>query len=146
MKKSVNYFQSWHMGTTNMKVLTLQIALQKRNTINEILFFITSYTCYIYPMTMSWNLKRKQCAYDSEFKLKVVQYADNCNNNRQRTKVRDWRKPTLDLAEMPQAKKARRGRKSSFLQEERELKDWIFDHRQQGYVVTCGVLEWKQNR
>ena len=86
------------MGTTNMNLLTLQTALQKRNTINKLLFFITSYTCYIYPMTMSGNLKQKQCGYDTEFKLKVVQYADNCNNNRQTAwefsvsekQVRDW--------------------------------------------------------
>ena len=49
----------------------------------------------------------------------------------------------LDLAEMPRAKKAHRGRKSSFLQEERELKDWICDHRQQGYVVTHGAIRMK---
>jgi hypothetical protein len=85
------------------------------------------------------------------FKLKVVQYADNCNNNRQTARefsvsdrqVHNWRTSVLDLAEMPRAKKARRGRKSSFLQEERELKDWIFDHRQRGYVVTCGAIRMK---
>ena len=49
----------------------------------------------------------------------------------------------LDLAEMPQAKKACRGRKSSFLQEERELKDWIYDHRQHGYVVNHGTIRMK---
>jgi len=48
----------------------------------------------------------------------------------------------LDLAEMPRAKKACRGRKSSFLQE-RELKDWICDHRQQGYVFTHGAIRMK---
>ena len=118
-KHSVNYFQSWHMLTTNK---ILQTPLQKRNTINDISFCITSYTCYIYTMTMSGNLKQKWCAYDTVFKLKVVQYADNCNNNRQTAwefsvsdrQVRNWRKSMLDLAEMPQAKKASRGRKSSF--------------------------------
>ena len=44
---------------------------------------ITSYTCYIYPTTMSGNLKQKRCAYGREFKLKVVQYANNSHNNRQ---------------------------------------------------------------
>ena len=34
-------------------------------------------------MTMSANLKQNRCAYDTEFKLKVMQYANNCNNNRQ---------------------------------------------------------------
>ena len=75
-KHSANHFQSWHLGTSTMKVLTLQTALQKRNRINVILFFITSYTCYIYPTTISGNLKRNRFAHDTEFKLKVVQYAE----------------------------------------------------------------------
>ena len=83
-----------------------------------------------------------------------MQYADNCNNNRQTARefsvsdrqVRNWRKSVLDLAEMPRAKKARRGRKSSFLQEERELKDWICDHRQQGYAVIHGTIRMKANQ
>ena len=77
-----NYYSkagTWKPLNTNL--LTLQTTLQKRNTINEILFFITSYTCYIYTMTMSGNLKRKRCAYDTEFKLKVMSYADSCHNN-----------------------------------------------------------------
>jgi len=125
---AVIYFQSWHMGTTKMNIFILQITeeLQKRYTVNDILIFITSYTCYIYPTTMSWNLKRKQCAYDSEFKLKVVQYADNCNNNKQMALEKQvwscW-KPMLDLAEMPPAKKACRRGSRHFSQEERELKD-----------------------
>jgi len=73
-KHSVNYFQSWHMGTTDK---LLQTAVQKHNTINEIVFCLTSYTCYIYPTTMSGNLKWKKCAYGREFKLKVEQYANN---------------------------------------------------------------------
>ena len=44
---------------------------------------------------------------------------------------------------MPQAKKANRGEKLSFPREERELKGWICDHRQQGYVVTCGTIRMK---
>jgi len=50
------------------------------------------------------------------FKLKVVQYADNYNNNRQTAQefivldrqVHNWRKSMLDLSEMLQAK-AREG-------------------------------------
>ena len=83
---------------------------------------------------MSGNIKRKRCAYDTLFKLKVGQYADSCNNNKQTAwefsvsdkQVRNWRKSVLDLAEMPRAKKALRGRESSFLQEE----SW--NHKQQG--------------
>ena len=80
-----------------------------------------------------------------------MQYADNCNNNRQTARefsvsdrqVRNWRKSVLDLAEMPRAKKAHRESKSSFLQEEREVKDWLCDHRQQGYVVARGAIRMK---
>ena len=60
---------------------------------------------------MSGNLKWKWCAYDTEFKLKVVQYADNCNDNRRtaqefsvsKKQVWDWQKATPDYARMPQA-------------------------------------------
>jgi len=137
-KHFVKYFQSWHMGPTNMNVFTLQTALQESNTINEI-FFITSYTCYIYPTTKYGNLKWKWCAYDTEItgKLKVVQYAD-CNNNRQMARefnvsekqVWDCWKAGLHLPEMPRAKKPHGG-KPSFPQEEQEPKNWICDHRQQ---------------
>ncbi|KAK2142220.1 hypothetical protein LSH36_983g00068 [Paralvinella palmiformis] len=105
-----------------------------------------SHSCLV-----STNLKRKRCAYGTEFKLKVVYYADKCHNNSQTARefnvsekqVRDWRKSALDLAKMPRTKKARRGGKPSFLQEERELKDWICDSRQHGYVVTRGAIRTK---
>ena len=32
----------------------------------------------IYTTIMSGNLKRKRCAYDTNFKLKVIQYSDEC--------------------------------------------------------------------
>jgi len=71
---------------------------------------------------MSGNLKQKRCANNTEFKSKVVQYADTCNNNRQMTQefnvsekqVQDWQKAMLDLAEMPQPKKACRGGSHDF--------------------------------
>jgi len=44
---------------------------------------------------------------------------------------------------MPQMKKACRGGKPSLPQEERELKDWIGNHRQQSYVVTRGTIRMK---
>ena len=37
----------------------------------------------IYTTIMSGNLKRKRCAYDTNFKLKVIQYSDECKNNRE---------------------------------------------------------------
>ena len=58
---------------------------------------------------MSGNLKWKQCVYDTEFKLEVVQYDDNCKNNKQMVRcfreAASWSarltKTMLDLAEMP---------------------------------------------
>ena len=32
----------------------------------------------IYTAIMSGNLKRKRCAYDTNFKLKVIQYLEKC--------------------------------------------------------------------
>ena len=89
--------------------------------------------------------------HTTKFKLKVVQHADNCNNNSQiarefnvpEKQVWDWQKVALDLAEMPQAKKAGRVGKPSFPQKELALKYWICDHRQQRYVVTCGIIRMK---
>jgi len=55
--------------------------------------------------------------------------------------AQDWRKAVLDLVKMPRVKKA--CRRAIFPQKERDLKDWICDHRQQGYVVTCGAIRMK---
>ena len=67
----------------------------------------------IYTTIMSGNLKRKRCAYDTNFKLKVIQYSDECKNNRATSRkfnvseklVRDWKKAALDLEDLPRFKK-----------------------------------------
>ena len=44
------------------------------------------------------------------------------------------------LAEMPKSKKARRGKTSSFPELEEELKDWVQSQRQDGCIVTRGLI------
>ena len=105
----------------------------------------------IYTTIMSGNLKRKRCAYDTNFKLKVIQYSDECKNNKETSRkfnvseklVRDWKKAALDLEDLPRSKKARREGKPSFPQEEKLIKEWICEHRQQGYIVTRGAIHMK---
>ena len=105
----------------------------------------------IYTTIMSGNLKRKRCAYDTNFKLKVIQYSDECKNNRETSRkfnvseklVRDWKKAALDLEDLPRSKKARRGGKPSFPQEEKLIKEWVCEHRQEGYIVTRGSIRMK---
>ena len=40
-------------------------------------------------------------------------------------------------------KKASRGGKPTFPQEEKQIKEWISAHRQQGYIVTRGTIRMK---
>ena len=88
-------------------------------------------------------LKRKRNAYEASFKLKVVKFALTCGNNCKtaadfgisENQVRDWRKITNELSEMPCTKKARWGFRPSFPKEE-ELQSWLLGLRQDGYIVT----------
>jgi len=140
----------WHMSTTNK---LLQTTVQKHNTINEILFCRTSYTgtYYIYPTTISGNLKWKQCSCGREFKLKVVQYANNCHNNRQTAREFScFREASVQLVKIhawisPDAmsKEGMQREEIFIFQEEWELKDRIFKYRQQGYVVTSDAIRMK---
>ncbi len=83
--------------------------------------------------------------------MKVVQFAINCRNNRKTAaefgvsekQVRDWKKIADELAEMPRSKKARRGFKPSFPDQEKELQSWILGLRQDGYIVTRGAIRLK---
>ena len=107
----------------------------------------------IYTTIMSGNLKRKRCAYDTNFKLKVIQYSDECKNNRETSRkfnvseklVRDWKKAALDLEDLPRSKKARRGGKPSFPQEEKLIKEWVCEHRQELDGTEDDIL-WQDDR
>ena len=100
---------------------------------------------------MTPDKKNKRSAYDASFKLKVVQHAEKCNNNRKTAaefgisekQVRDWRKIKLKLLEMPRHKKARRGQQTAFVTEENDLKNWIINLRQDGYIVTRSAIRLK---
>ena len=94
---------------------------------------------------------RKRAAYDASFKLKVVKYAEECNNNRltarhfevDEKQVRQWRKTADQLATLPKTKKANRGRKAQFIREEQQLKEWVLSLRQSGFIVTRGAIRVK---
>ena len=54
----------------------------------------------IYTTIMSGNLKRKRCAYDTNFKLKVIQYSEECKNNRrlvEHTAAGNRKRPSLPI-------------------------------------------------
>ena len=95
--------------------------------------------------------KRKRNAYGASFKLKVVQFAQDCGSNRKAAaefgidekQVRQWKKMSNELQQMPRTKKARRGYKPAFPREEQELQSWVLDLRQNGYIVTRGAIRMK---
>ena len=88
--------------------------------------------------------KRKRCAYEAAFKLKVIKYAEEHNNNSKAARefdiseklVRDWRKGAQTIGEMPKSKKACRGLVTPHAADEEKLLEWVLAHRQNGYVVT----------
>lgn len=94
--------------------------------------------------------KRKRTSYEAGFKLKVVEYAEiHGNSNAMRELgvneklVRDWRKIKETLTEMPRMKRACRGKISSFPTIEAELNDWVIAQRQDGYIVTRGLIRFR---
>jgi transposase-like protein len=94
---------------------------------------------------------RKRIAYDAGFKLQVVKFAEECQNNRLTARefnigeklVRDWRKAAPKLATIPRSKKACRGLKTQFVREEKQLKEWLISLRQSGYIVTRAAIRLK---
>ena len=88
--------------------------------------------------------KRKRCSYDARFKLKVVQYAKDHGNNSKAARefgvserqVREWKKMAGELQEMPKTKRARRGRTTTHVEDERVLNEWVMDNRRSGNIVT----------
>ena len=75
--------------------------------------------------------KRKRCSYDARFKLEVVQFALESNNNSKTARefgvsekqVREWRKCGEELAAMPKTKKACRRGVTPYAKEEAALND-----------------------
>lgn len=96
-------------------------------------------------------MSRKRNAYEASFKLKVVKFAEECQNNRKTARefdisekcVRDWRKLAPKLATLGRTVKACRGRKTLFVAEERELKEWLLSLRQNGFIVTRAAIRMK---
>ena len=87
---------------------------------------------------------RKRATYDATFKLKVVKFAQECQNNRltarkfmiSEKRIQEWRKSASKLATLPKIKKANRGKKTQFIQEEQQLEEWLVSIKQSGYIVT----------
>ena len=93
------------------------------------------------------SLKRKRVAYEAGFKLKALEYAkthDNSKAARQfgvgESLIRDWRKKEQQLVAMPNTKRARRGDVASFPALLEEVKEWVLEQRQNGFIVTRGSL------
>lgn len=91
----------------------------------------------------SQGIKRKRCAYDASFKLKVVDHAEIHGNRAAsreftvpETNVSEWRKQKVILKDMNKTKKAQRGRQAMYPDMEKELYEWIIDQRSSGYIVT----------
>ena len=96
------------------------------------------------------ELRRKRISYEAGYKLKVVEYAElHGNSNAMREfdvnekLIRDWRKIKETLMDMPKSKRVRRGLISSFPTLEAELNDWVVSQRQDGYVVTRGLIRFR---
>ena len=110
--------------------------------INSEPYFTQSYSLKNYPHIMP---SRKRAAYDASFKLKVVKFAEECQNNLlaarkfmiSEKQVREWRKSASKLTTFPKTKKASRGKKIQFIQEKQQSKKWI---AQSGYIVARNAI------
>ncbi|KAM5125259.1 uncharacterized protein ACMZJ9_022331 [Mantella aurantiaca] len=87
--------------------------------------------------------KRKRRSYEAGFKMTVVSRAEETNNSTasrefcvDEKQVREWRKMKADLQQIPKAKRARRGLKTSYGALEIELHKWIMESLQNGYCIT----------
>ena len=94
--------------------------------------------------------KTKRATYSAKFKLSVINFAESNNNCAAARKygvseklVRDWRKAREKLSKMPKAKCADRGRACSWPNLEENLKKWILDQRQSGFIVTRNAIRLK---
>lgn len=87
--------------------------------------------------------KRQRKAYDSNFKLEVVSYAEqHCNTAAEREYevneklVRDWRKKKMKLISLDCLLKKMRRNPSPLESLEKHLFNWVTELHQQGYIVT----------
>ena len=94
----------------------------------------------------------KRKSYDTAFKLKVIEYAEKCNNREASRKfgvgessIRDWRKQRDQLKELP-SKRLRLtggGRKAQAPDMEEELSAWIDSQRSLHIRVTRSAIQLK---
>ena len=99
------------------------------------------------------GVKRKRCAYDAAFKLKVISAAEETNNSAaarefgiNEKQVRDWRKGKELLLTIPKTKCARRGKKPLYHLLEEDIKKWIEKQRECGYIVTYMQVRLRAQR
>lgn len=85
----------------------------------------------------------KRAKYTANFKLKVVAFAienNNCAAARRfdvsEKLVRDWKKNKSTIENMPKKKCALRGKPCQWPDLENVVKEWVFENRQSGYIVT----------
>lgn len=91
--------------------------------------------------------KKQRNAYDSNFKLKVLSYAEQHSNAAAEREygvneklVRDWRKKKTELLSLDRPLKKMRRNPSPLEALEKDLLNWVTELRQQGYIVTRGAI------
>ena len=91
--------------------------------------------------------KRRRNAYDSNFKLQVINFAEQHTNAAAEREfginekmIRDWRKKKTQLEALERPLKKMRQNSSPVEALERELIHWVTDLRRQGYIVTRGTI------
>lgn len=87
--------------------------------------------------------KVKRLSYDTAFKLKVIEYAEQRNNSVaarefgvSTKQVREWRKAKNVLKTLPRKKKAMSGKTAQFPKLEEKLFDWVQENRCKGLTIT----------
>ena len=81
--------------------------------------------------------------YTIAFKLRVIEAAENTNNyvaarefSVNEKLVRDWRKISHKLHNMPKRKCGDRTGIAKWPELEKKIVDWVFENRKSGYCVT----------
>lgn len=87
--------------------------------------------------------KRKRNAYDTAFKLRVVDYAESHNNCAAEREfgvtekmVRDWRKKKSELLGASKSVKKIRHNPSPYAELEKDLNNWVLERREEGCIIT----------